>query len=190
MHTIEPFYNWLHLYDSSEDERSPFFGKEYNQFEFTETIYNHYIHPNWDSIESPTLYIKILAVDYTMGFAIIELFGEWNDAINNDIMFLKREITDVLIENGINQFILIGENILNFHNSDDCYYEEWYNDIQDSVGWIAVLNLRAHVIREMNQIHLDHFLNYLGEFEEINWRIYEPQDLYSLIERSVNKRLV
>jgi len=28
------------------------------------------------------------------------------------------------------QFILIGENVLNFHSSDDCYYEEWFQDVE------------------------------------------------------------
>jgi hypothetical protein len=54
-------------------------------------------------------------VDYDSAYAIIELIGEWNDAIENDIMILKRDIIDVLIDQGVNQFILIGENVLNFH---------------------------------------------------------------------------
>jgi len=39
MHTIEPFSNWLKYYDSSSDESSPYFGKEYNYDLYTETIY-------------------------------------------------------------------------------------------------------------------------------------------------------
>ena len=46
----------------------------------------------WDDFGSSTLYIKILFADYDGGFAIIELIGEWNDAINNDIMLLKRDM--------------------------------------------------------------------------------------------------
>lgn len=60
MHEIEPYYNWLKYYDSSFDERSPFFGKEYNHDLFQDTIYGYYIHPAWDSFESETLYLKIL----------------------------------------------------------------------------------------------------------------------------------
>ena len=122
MHHIEPYFSWQHLYSASDDNLSPFYGREYSEFEYSTTIYNHYIHPQWDDIGSPTLFIKILFADYNEGFAIIELFGEWNDCINNDIMFLKRDIADQLILHGINKFILIGENILNFHSSDDCYY--------------------------------------------------------------------
>jgi len=94
MHDIEPFYNWRHLYEAEEDPRSPFYGKEYSEMYFTDTIYNYVIHPQWDFIGSPTLYIKILFVDYEQGTAVIELLGEWNDAVHNDIMFLKREIAD------------------------------------------------------------------------------------------------
>ncbi len=48
MHEIEPFYNWRHIYVSEEDERSPFYGRVYSEFEFSQTIYNYYIHPQWD----------------------------------------------------------------------------------------------------------------------------------------------
>ena len=47
MHELEPFYNWQHLYIASEDEESPFYGTEYSEFEFSKTVYNYYIHPQW-----------------------------------------------------------------------------------------------------------------------------------------------
>jgi len=131
MHDIEPFYKWRDDYNSAEDDLSPFYGKEYSEFEFSETIYNFYIHPQWDFFGSPTLYLKIIFADYDKNFAIIEFIGEWNDCITNDIMFLKREIMELLVAQGINKFILLGENILNFHCSDDCYYEEWFQEIEE-----------------------------------------------------------
>jgi hypothetical protein len=149
MQDIEPYYNWRHLYIASEDPRSPFFGRDYSEFEYSNTIYNFYIHPQWDDINSETLYIKILFVDYDEKYAIIELIGEWNDAINNDIMLLKRDIVDELNYNGINKYIVIGENVLNFHNSDDSYYEEWFED-NGTDGWIAFVGFRDHVLKEFN----------------------------------------
>ena len=109
MHNIEPFYNWRHLYISEEDERSPFFGRQYSEFEFTHTIYNYYIHPQWDEFGSRTLYLKVLLADYEEKFVIMELIGEWNDAIENDIMNLKRDVADKFIYEGISKFILITE---------------------------------------------------------------------------------
>ena len=97
MQDIEPYYNWRDYYIASEDELSPFYQREYSEFEYTNAIYNYLIHPQWDDIDSPTLYIKILFVDYELNYAIIELFGEWNDCINNDIMTLKRDIIEVLL---------------------------------------------------------------------------------------------
>ena len=41
-------------------------------------------------------------------------------------MFLKRNIIDELVGEGIDKFIMIGENVLNYHASDDSYYEEWF----------------------------------------------------------------
>ncbi|MFI5135340.1 MAG: hypothetical protein ACHQD9_05770 [Chitinophagales bacterium] len=182
MHDIEPFYSWRDVYVSEEDELSPFYGCEYSEFEFTNTIYNFYIHPQWDHFGSPTLYLKILFADYKHHFVIIELIGEWNDAINNDIMFLKREVIDPFIGNGIHKFVLIGENVLNFHASDDCYYEEWAEDIQEAGGWIALINFREHVLKEMNQIHLNRFLLCGEQFSDVNWRSVKPFHFHHLVE--------
>ena len=86
MHMIEPFYGWRNYYIASEDPLSPFADRLYSEFQFEHTVYNYYIHPQWDTIGSPTLFIKILFSEYDDGYAIIELIGEWNDAIENDIM--------------------------------------------------------------------------------------------------------
>ena len=189
MHNIEPYYNWKDIYSADEDELSPFYKRKYSEFEFTNTIYNYYIHPQWDDIGSSTLFIKILFVDYSSRSAVIELMGEWNDALHNDIMILKREVIDILIENKITRFILIGENVLNFHASDDCYYEEWYEDISDEGGWIAAVNFREHVYAEMRTVHLEHYM-YMGEkFSTLNWRTVKPQYLPDLIENILLKRL-
>ena len=141
MHEIEPFYNWRHLYTAEEDERSPFYGRTYSEFEFSQVIYNYYIHPQWDDFGSRTLYMKILFADYEQHFAIIELIGEWNDAIENDIMTMKRDVIDKLFAEGITKFILIAENVLNFHSSDREYYQEWFEEVTDENGWIVSLNM-------------------------------------------------
>jgi len=187
VHDIEPHYSWRNFYIASEDVRSPFYGREYSEFEFTNQIYNYVIHPQWDSMGSPTLFIKILFADYDTGFGVIELIGEWNDLLNNDIMFLKREIVEALIAEGINKFVLIGENVLNFHCSDDCYYEEWFEEVED--GWIVGLNFREHVIYDMRQANLDYFINFGGEFDDLNWRTYTPPELLLKIDSIVSKRL-
>lgn len=189
MHNIEPFYNWSEYYSAAEDPKSPFYEREYSEFEFTNTIYNYYIHPQWDAFGSKTMYMKILFADYEQGFAIFEFIGEWNDAIGNDIMFLKREVVDMLIEEGISKFILIGENVLNFHSSDDSYYEEWWEDVKDSDGWIAALNFREHVEREMKQVHLDHFIISRDELYDVPWRRFAPQHLFDFVQNSIGRRL-
>lgn len=186
MHTIEPHYNWRHLYIASEDNRSPFYGRQYSEFEFTNTIYDHYIHPQWDQIGSSTLYIKILYVNYDHGFCIIELIGEWNDCLYNDIMYLKRNIADVLIDSGINKFILIGENVMNFHSSDNDYYQEWFDDIED--GWIACINFRDHIIREFESACIDYYLA-LKESNNFSWRSLTPIQVYDKVDSFITKRL-
>jgi hypothetical protein len=187
MQTLEPFFRWRDLYQSENDVNSPFYNRVYSEFEFTNKVYNYLIHPQWDEFGSSTLYIKILYADYQKGFAIIELIGEWNDAINNDIMWLKREVIEHLTENGIKKYILIGENVLNFHSSDDCYYEEWFQEIED--GWIAAINFQPHVLSELRQSNIDYYLNFGGELDEFNWRKFSPLQLYSEINRIMNRRL-
>jgi hypothetical protein len=188
MQDIEPFYNWRDLYISSEDDRSPFYGRQYSEFEYSNTIYNYYIHPQWDYIGSPTLYIKVIYSDYDKGFAIIEFIGEWNDCINNDIMLLKRDFIDEMISEGINKFILIGENVLNFHSSDDCYYQEWYEDIQDE-GWICAINFRQHVEEEFCKNNIDYNIIFGGKLDELNWRRFRPNDLFNMVENEIKHRL-
>jgi hypothetical protein len=187
MHYVEPYYNWRGYYIASEDPSSPFYGREYSEFEFNNSVYNFYIHPQWDSIGSPTLFIKILFTDYESGFVIIELLGEWNDAIENDIMILKRDIIEPIMEQGITKFILIGENVLNFHHSDDCYYEEWFDEVED--GWIAMVNFHEHVITEFERANIDHYFLMGGELEEIEWRTYLPQQFFDKVSSLVMNRI-
>jgi hypothetical protein len=187
MQYIEPFYSWAELYDSSTDELSPFHGAEHSEFEFTNTVYNYYIHPQWDEFGSNTLYLKVLYADYERQFAIIEFIGEWNDALYNDIMFLKREVIEPMMGSGINKFILIGENVLNFHGSDDCYYEEWFHDVED--GWIAAINFQEHVMKEMQRYNLDSYLVTGGEIDNMSWRTFNPLELYKKVEMIISRRL-
>jgi hypothetical protein len=187
MQDIEPFYNWRDLYVAADDSRSPFFEREYSEFEYANRIYNYYLHPQWDDFGSETMYLKVLYADYGQGFSVIELIGEWNDAIGNDIMFLKRDIIDPMLGEGIRHFILIGDNVLNFHASDDCYYEEWFDDLDD--GWIIGLNFRDHVISEFSDYGIDQFILFSSRFDQVNWRSYQPVQLYGLLESVMNRRL-
>jgi hypothetical protein len=188
MHTIEPHYAWRLYYRAEADERSPFFGREYSEFYFTQAIYDHYIHPQWDDFGSDTLFIKIIYADYQRGFAIIEMLGEWNDCLFNDIMFFKRNVLEVLISHGINKFILIGENILNFHFSDDSYYEEWFDEIED--GWIVGMNFREHVKQEFFGENLDEYIVFGGNLDHMDeWRSYTPLRLYAYVQNEVLHRL-
>ncbi len=189
MHELEPFYNWQHLYIASEDEDSPFYGAEYSEFTFTNTVYNYYIHPQWDNMGSETLYLKILFVDYDEHYAIIELIGEWNDAINNDIMLLKRDVIDELAFHGIHKYIIIGENVLNFHHSDDSYYEEWFEDVSDTDGWIAFINFREHVLKEFKRANLDYYFISDGELNDFEWRKFSPGQVFGNISKIISKRL-
>lgn len=187
MHDIEPYYKWREYYIASEDEKSPYFGKQYDEFKFTQKIYNYYIHPQWDDFGSSTLYLKIIYVDYDSHFACLEFIGEWNDCLHNDIMYLKRNIIDPMIDEGIYNFVLLCDNILNFHASDDSYFEEWYDDIKDDGGWICLVNTLPHVLDELQSIKAQYYAHIGYKFSEFNWRKYLPMDLKEKIELKIRK---
>lgn len=187
MQDIEPFYGWEFYYNSPEDELSPFHGLDYNLDQYSTEIYGYYIHPLWDYIGSETLYIKILYANYDNGIIIMELFGEWNDALHNDVMHLKRNVIDHFTLQGITKYILLGENVFNFHGSDDCYYEEWFEDMED--GWITAIGFREHVLEEWKKYGIDSYINFGGALEVDNWRTMLPTVLAEHVSSVLGRRL-
>ena len=187
MHDIEPYYSWLKVYDSTHDINSPFFGKEQDYYQYSENIYGYYIDPSWDFMGSETLYLKVLFVDYERHYAVIEFIGEWNDALNNDIMHLKRNIIDNFNLKEICKYILIGENVLNFHGSDDSYYEEWYDEVEE--GWLAAINFPWQVTDEWGNFNIDSYINFGGELEISNWRTAKPLALFERVDSIIHRRI-
>lgn len=186
MHTLEPFYNWRHIYIAEEDPLSPFYGRTYSEFEYSQTVYNYYIHPQWDDFGSRTLYLKIIYVDYELNFAIIEMIGEWNDAIENDIMELKREVFDLLFQQSITKYILITENVLNFHSSDKEYYQEWYDELSEENGWVVGLNMPEATQQDFRKKKLNYYIELM---ELPDWRAYKPYHLFKKIDEQLNNRI-
>ena len=104
-------------------------------------------------------------------------------------MIFKRNIVEHLMLQGISKFILIGENVLNFHSSDDCYYEEWFDEVDDENGWIALLNFREHVVEEFVAINVDSYFLLGGQLSEMAWRTMKPQHLCNLVSQHVIRRI-
>lgn len=184
MHNIEPFYLWKEIYDSAEDKKSPFYGRVYNEFFFSNTVYNYYIHPQWDEFGSNTLYAKILFCDYKSGFSIIELIGEWNDCLYNDIMYLMENIVNHLMNHQIYKFMIICENVLNFHGSDNSYYEAWYEAVAEENGWIILTNLLEHVEKEMQSTRLH---DYVWMVNDIPWRKIKPNHMSEYLSAKLSQ---
>jgi hypothetical protein len=182
MQDIAPFSRWHDYYKPSEDKQSPFFGATHNDFAYTQRIYNYYIHPHWDDFGAENLFVKLLFVDYEDGYAILEFIGEWNDCIDNDIATLKEQVVNQLIKNGIYKYILLCENVLNFHSSDDCYYEAWYEDIRDDEGWVCFVNTYKHVAEEMQGARLQHYVNFGAYLNGIHWRPQKPNLVFEMVE--------
>ncbi len=188
MQEIEPSYQWESIYNAAHDKKSPFYGRSYSQTEYEHDIYGYYIHPLWDEIDSKTLYCKILFTDYQKQYSIIELFGEWNDTLHNDIMLFKRQVIDHLLAAGIKHFILLGENVFNFHGSfEDDYYAEWFEEVED--GWIAALQFAPFVEEEWKKYHVDYYINFGGNLHVPHWRTLKPEVLFTGIQHILARRL-
>ena len=114
------------------------------------------------------------------------MIGEWNDAIENDIMELKREVMDLLGKQGIIKFILITENVLNFHSSDKEYYMEWYEEVSEENGWIVALNMPEATQQDFKKKKLNYYIELM---ELIEWRAYKPYHLFRKIDDELMKRL-
>ena len=101
--------------------------------------------------------------------------------------YLKRNVLDVLSKNGINEYILIGENVLNFHASDDSYYEEWFEDVED--GWIAAMHFAPFVEQEWAKYKIDYYLNFGGNLQIPNWRTLKPEMIFFMVDKLLKRRL-
>ena len=112
--------------------------------------------------------------------------GEWNDAIENDIMTLRRNITDIMYIRGISKFILIAENVLNFHSSDDSYYEEWREQVEENGGWIVIVDMPTQSQYDFRQARLT---NYAELIDFTQWRTLKPEIIFQQLDDMMIKRL-
>ena len=187
MHEVEPYYGWEKFYISSADERSPFYGVEYNQFHYDRQVYQYLAHPQWDEIGSDSLLVKVLFADYLTGFAVVELFGVWNDLLINDYRLLLENCLEPLQLNGISKFALIMENVLNIYPGSDEYYESFQEELED--GWITMIRAREHVKRELEDHDVATYFFWSEFLDDLTWRKLKPLDLYKRIEARMNMYL-
>ncbi|MGB4845051.1 MAG: hypothetical protein WBP16_11340, partial [Ferruginibacter sp.] len=92
----------------------------------------------------------------------------------------------IMFSQGINKFILIAENVLNFHSSDDSYYEEWREQVEDTGGWIAVVDMPAQSQYDFRQARLT---NYITLIDFPQWRTLKPELVFQQLDDVIVKRL-
>ena len=108
-------------------------------------------------------------------------------------MFLKRNVIDELSAAGICKYILIGENIFNFHGSDDSYYEEWFDEVEDveehTPGWIAAVSFPDFIQEELKRYGIDRYINMGGTLQISNWRTLHPTAFCEVVDQLIQRRL-
>lgn len=184
---IEPFYGWLHLYSHEMDENSPFYEVEHNLFEYDRQMNRIPVHPLWDSIESESLLVKVLYADYDRKYAIIELFGEWNDLYENDYKLLAENCLTYFIDAGINRFILICENVFHGYYETDDYYEAVQEEL--GYGWICLLRMRPSVREELEAYQLTSYFFQSEICDELPWRKLRPAQLFDAVNQRIRMTL-
>lgn len=185
---IEPFYGWIPLYSHEADPLSPFHEVEHSQTSYDRFIYTYEAHPLWDDIGSENLLVKILYADYGLGYAILELFGEWNDLHLNDFKLLAENCLTYLADNGIHKYVFIAENVFNAYLQDDDYYREFADEIGED-GWMCLLRLRQNVREDFVRYGIGHYFYWSGELDEVRWRKLKPWELFQLVDSRMNRLL-
>ena len=84
-------------------------------------------------------------------------------------------LIDQLFSEGITKFILITENVLNFHSGDKDYYEEWFDEVTDENGWIVSLNMPEATQYDFRKKKLNYFIELM---EMPYWRVFKPEHLF------------
>ncbi|MEY2918656.1 MAG: hypothetical protein RIS73_2370, partial [Bacteroidota bacterium] len=104
----------------------------------------------------------------------------------NDIMTLRRDVTDILYTKGITKFIIVAENVLNFHSSDDSYYEEWREQLLDDGGWVAIINMPQQSQYDFIRTRLT---NYIALMDFPQWRTLKPDIVFQQVDNWILKLL-
>lgn len=109
--------------------------------------------------------------------------------LHEDVMWLKRNVADVLMKEGIFKFVFFCENISIFHSGEDEYYAEWAEEVQEENGWIVLLNIRQHIEEEMLEARLQQYMYFGENYNDINWQTQKPAIVFSIIDAMVNGRI-
>ncbi len=76
--------------------------------------------------------------------------------------------------------------MLNFHSSDDSYYEDWREQVEDATGWVVILNMPAQSQYDFVQARLNKYIE-LVDFAQ--WRTLKPELVFQQLDDLMLKRL-
>ena len=76
--------------------------------------------------------------------------------------------------------------MLNFHSSDNCYYEEWHEDVLEDGGWVVMIGLPEQSQHDFKKARINY---YVELFDFPQWRTTLPQFLFAAVDNFILKRL-
>jgi hypothetical protein len=75
---------------------------------------------------------------------------------------------------------------LNFHSSDDSYYEDWKEQLEDDNGWVAILNMPQQSQYDFKKYRITNYINF---YEMYEWRTYKPELIFQQIDNYILRQL-
>jgi hypothetical protein len=66
---------------------------------------------------------------------------------------------------------------------------EWFEEVSDADGWIALLNFRPHVLEDLQSANIDQYFLLGGKLNALKWRTQEPETVFEVVEGFVMRRL-
>jgi hypothetical protein len=76
--------------------------------------------------------------------------------------------------------------VLNFHSSDDSYYEDWREQVEDLGGWIVILNMPEQSQYDFVRARLN---NYATLMDFPQWRTLKPELVFQQVDELLLKRI-
>ena len=125
-------------------------------------------------------------MDKSVVFIFTVLLNSTDCTLTIPSLFLGPESIDILYAKGITKFIIIAENVLNFHSSDDSYYEEWREQLLDDGGWVVIIDMPQQSQYDFKKARLT---NYVSLMDFPQWRTLKPDVIFQQVDNWIMKLL-
>ena len=69
--------------------------------------------------------------------------------------------------------------MLNFHSSDDSYYEDWRESVIEEGGWVVIVDMPSQSQHDFKKARLT---NYVALLDFPQWRTLKPELVFQQVD--------